>query len=253
MTRTQTALPVLMVGAGRRLESIPGLSVARVSWGETRSLGLNGWKVVVLGDRVLTGVDPADVREFIGKRQLRVIVSPDECDCRTLTPWIQAGFRDLVLPEHLGERLILDSAVDGRPDFKPRDWLPFEPVRSSPAGQASQAVANLARPFAVSEWSAALSWCRQKLWRVCTSGFDASPKTVLFWYVDTVVCAARAQDYSVEQVAAMLGYAEPAALAHAFQRRNRVIPARGHSCQHDCATCPLRAGWQDEAERSAAV
>jgi len=247
MATTQTTLPVLMVGTDRPLEPAPGLSVARASWGEARSLGLNGWKVVVLGDRVLTGLNPAEVQGFVGKSQVSVILSPDQCDCRHLTQWIQAGFRDLVLPERLVERLIRESTVVDRPDIQPRDWLRLEPVPSSPAEEATEAVAGLARPFAVSEWSETLSWCRQKLWRVCTSVFRANPKTVLYWYVDTVVCKARAQNYSIEQISAMLGYAEPAALAHAFQRRKREIPARGHSCGYECAACPLRAGYQSIA------
>jgi len=247
-------LPVLLVGSDRPMERVPGLQVVRTSWGETRSLGLNGWKVVVLGDRVLTGVNPAEVREFVGKRQVRVIVSPDECDCRKLTSWVQAGFRDLVLPEDLVERLIhREHAVDGRPEFEPRDWLRLEPGRSSPAREAAEAVPNLVRPFAVTEWGETLGWCRQKLWRVCSSSFRTNPKTILWWYVDTVVCKARSLNHSIERISNMLGYSEPAALSHAFQRRNRTIPTKGHRCGYECATCPDRACCQLEAERSPAA
>jgi AraC-like DNA-binding protein len=229
-----------MVGCGRPIEPVPGLLFVRATWGEALSLGLDGWKVLVLGDRVLTSVAPKDVRKLIGARAVRVIVSPDECDCRELTRWVQAGFQDLVLPENLVEYLIeRECSVSERPDLELQDWLPFDPDRSSAGQEAAKAVPSLVRPFAVSEWSEALGWCRQKLWRVCAADFGTNPKTVLWWYIGTVVCKARAQGQNTEQISSMLGYADSSTLSHAFQGRARAIPAKAHSCGYECRMCPL--------------
>lgn len=215
---------VLLVGWSRSEPVLTGAWTVRISPAELSTTAVGSGSVLVLGDAAIDTLDPRRLRERLHGERVAIVLCPDRLPARALARWMEHDFSDIVLPEELHCRLEDLCMAGVRPAVPQEAWVHVDPPPQSLALRALAVVPRLNQPFSVSEWVETLGWPRTKLRRVCVEELGASPRAVLWSYVQAVVAAGRKQGMTAERLATLLGYSEPSALSHAFTKRGARVP-----------------------------
>jgi len=125
-----TTLRVLLVGWKCDAPPDPSITFVHVAEDEISTMNADRFDAVVLGDAALERLAPHKLREAHGRSSVPVFLSPDECDCRGLTPWFAEGFKDVVLPEELCDFLRKHHAPGGATSPLPRSTTDTRDKRS---------------------------------------------------------------------------------------------------------------------------
>jgi len=96
-----TKLRVLLVGWKCKEPPDPSIAFVHVAEDDIPGMNADRFDAVVIGDAALERLAPIKLREACRRPSVPVFLSPDEFECRGLTPWFAAGFKDVVLPEEL--------------------------------------------------------------------------------------------------------------------------------------------------------
>ena len=177
---------------------------------------LSGCIAVVLGATAIEQLDPTRAHATLSRLRRRVVLSFGACTGTALVPWVTLGFREVVPPTELVERLRSLAFRPARPLVATARWLPRCPEPGSDAAVATAMVHHLGR-IDVNAWSDALRWPRRRLLGVCKATFNVAPKRLLLRYLVIAFHQLRESGASLEECSEVLGYSDPRSLRRAVR------------------------------------